>query len=125
MPTANAEKSVLNSILNFAGGKSLTYQCVDRIFNVTLFDHLPENDLAVDRAGNSSVAAFPVCSVSVLSVPPSLQPQCSTAKQQKKNSKVRNAIPVHGPNRDRLRLLMTSQKLHRCVIARQPRITPN
>jgi hypothetical protein len=72
MPTTNAEKSVLNSVLNFAGGKSLTDQCVDCVFYVTLFDHLPENQLAVDRAGNSSVAAFPVRSISVFSVFPSL-----------------------------------------------------
>ena len=37
MPTTNAEKSVLNSILNFVGGKSLTHERVDPLFYITLF----------------------------------------------------------------------------------------
>src|SRR3954464_11157299 len=118
MPTANPEKSILNSVLNFAGGKSLTYQCVDRIFNVTLFDHLLENTLAICRAGKCSVPTL-----SIFAISPSLQRQCSTAKQQKKTSKVGNASSVHDANPDRLRLTVASQKLQRCVNARQPRIT--
>ena len=67
MPTTNAEKSILNSILNFVGGKSLTHERVDRIFYITLFNHLLENTLAVCRAGKGSVATF-----SILSIPASL-----------------------------------------------------
>src|SRR5882757_6655904 len=58
MPTANAEISILNSILNFAGRKSFTHQCVNCHFYVTLFHHLLENTLAVCRAGKGAVEIF-------------------------------------------------------------------
>jgi len=67
MPTTNAKKSILNSILNFVGGKSLTHECIHCQFYITLFDHLLENTLAVRRAGKGSVTAF-----SILSIPSSL-----------------------------------------------------
>ena len=67
MPTTNAEKSILNSILNFAGGKSLTHERINCVFYITLFNHLLENTLAICRAGNGSVATF-----SILSIPTSL-----------------------------------------------------
>ena len=121
MPTTNAEKSILNSILNFAGGKSLTHECIDCVFYITLFDHLLENTLAVHRAGYSSVAAFPIRAI--LSIPSSLYRHGSAAKQHEKNSKVGNAIPIHASNSDRLPLVVASQKLQRCVNAKQPRMT--
>ena len=67
MPTTNAEISILNSILDFVGGKSLTHERVDRQFDITLFNHLLENTLAICRAGKGSVATF-----SILSIPPRL-----------------------------------------------------
>ena len=67
MPTSNAEISILNSVLNFAGRKSLTHQRVDCHFYITLFNHLLENTLGVCRAGKGSVATF-----SILSIPPRL-----------------------------------------------------
>ena len=109
MPTMNAEKSILNSILNFAGGKSLTDECVDRVFYITLLNHLIENTLAVCSAVNSSVGAL-----TVLSIPAGLQRHCSAAKQHKENTKAGQEIPVHGPNRDRLRVAMASQNLQDC-----------
>jgi hypothetical protein len=66
MPTMNAEKSILNSILNFVGGKSLAHERVDRIFYVTLFNHLIENTLAVRGTGKGSIA------LSILSIAASL-----------------------------------------------------
>ena len=63
MPTTNAERSILNSILNFVGGKSLTHERVDRQFDITLFNHLFENTLAICRAGKGSVATFSILSI--------------------------------------------------------------
>ena len=63
MPTSNAEKSILNSVLNFAGRKSLTHQCVNCHFYITLFDHLLENTLGICRAGKDSVATFSILSI--------------------------------------------------------------
>jgi hypothetical protein len=63
MPTTNAKKSILNSILNFVGGKSLTHECIDCVFYITLFDHLLENTLAICRAGKGSVAIFSILSI--------------------------------------------------------------
>jgi hypothetical protein len=67
MPTRNAEKSILNSILNFVGRKSLTHERVDCHFYITLFHDLIENTLGICRSGKDSVAPF-----SILSIPPSL-----------------------------------------------------
>jgi hypothetical protein len=63
MPTANAEKSILNSVLNFVGGKSLTHEGIDCHFYIALFDHLLENTLAIRRAGTDSVPAFFILSI--------------------------------------------------------------
>jgi hypothetical protein len=67
MPTTNTEISILDSLLNFVGGKSLTHECIDGVFYITLFNHLLENTLAICRAGKGSVATF-----SILSIPASL-----------------------------------------------------
>jgi hypothetical protein len=65
-PRPNAEKSILNSILNFARRKSLTQQCVNCHFYITLFHHPFEATLGI-RPGKNSVATF-----SILSIPPRL-----------------------------------------------------
>jgi hypothetical protein len=67
MPTRNAEIPILNSILDFLGRKSLTQQCVNCHFYITLFDHLIENTLGICWPGTDSVAPF-----SILSIPPSV-----------------------------------------------------
>ena len=67
MPTTNAEKSILNSLLNFAGRKSLTHQCVNCHFYITLFHHLLEKTVGYLPCWKGSVATF-----SILSIPPRL-----------------------------------------------------
>jgi hypothetical protein len=67
MPTRNAEKSILNSLLNFAGGKSLTHECVDCHFYITLFDYPIENALGICWPETD-----PVAPCSILSIPTSL-----------------------------------------------------
>jgi hypothetical protein len=105
-PGTNAEISILNGILNFAGRKSLTQQCVNCHFYITLFHYLFETTLRSCGPGKDSVATF-----SIVSIPPSLYRHCSAAKQHKNNPKIANSILVHDPNPDRLRLGMASQKL--------------
>jgi hypothetical protein len=78
MPTTNAAISILNSILNFIGRKTLTNECIDRHFYITLFHHPIENTLSFCR-------------------PLRLQLHGSAAKQHKKNPKVCNQFPVHDP----------------------------
>jgi hypothetical protein len=63
MPTTNAEQSILNSILNFAGRKSLTHEYSDCQFYITLFDHLIENTLGICTPGKDSVASFSIPSI--------------------------------------------------------------
>jgi hypothetical protein len=64
MPTRNADKSILNGILNFVGRKSFTDECSDCQFYITLFDHLIENALGTDAirpfcaAGNVRIASL-------------------------------------------------------------------
>jgi hypothetical protein len=70
MPTRNAEKSILNSVLNFAGGKSLANECSDCQFYVTLFDHLIENTLTICGAGKDPIATFSI--LAIASISPSL-----------------------------------------------------
>src|SRR4029077_1443593 len=63
MPTTNAEISILNSFLNFVGGKSLTHECVDCIFYMSPSNHPIENTLCVCRSGKGSVATFSILSI--------------------------------------------------------------
>jgi hypothetical protein len=109
-PRTNAKISILNSILNFAGRKSLTQQCVNCQFYITLFNHLCETTVGICRPGWDSVGTF-----SIRSIPPRLYRHCCAAKQHKKNPKVGHPILVHDPNPDRLRLAMASQKLQHCI----------
>src|ERR1700747_3180219 len=66
-PRTDAGISILDSVLNFAGRKSLTDQCVNCHFYITPFHHLIENTLGICCPGRELVAPF-----SILSIPPSL-----------------------------------------------------
>jgi hypothetical protein len=92
MPTRNAEISILNSLLNFVRRESLTRECSDCQFYITLFDHPIENTLGICRLRKDSVA--PSC---IFFITSRLYPRWSTAKQHKKNPKVGNPVPVHYP----------------------------
>jgi hypothetical protein len=62
-PITNGEISILNSMLNFAGRKSLTPQCINCQFYITLFHHLFETTLGLCRPRKDSVAPFSIPSV--------------------------------------------------------------
>jgi hypothetical protein len=66
-PGTNPEKSILNSILNFAGRKPLTYQRVYCHFYITLFHYLFETKPSMCGPGIDSIAT-----VSIASKPPSV-----------------------------------------------------
>jgi hypothetical protein len=62
-PRPNAEISILNSILNFAGRESLTAQCVNCQFYITLFHNLFETTLGICWSGKDSVATVATFSI--------------------------------------------------------------
>jgi hypothetical protein len=59
-PGTNAEKSILNSILDFAGRKPLTHQRVNCHLYITLFHYLFETTLRIGGPGKDSVATFSI-----------------------------------------------------------------
>jgi hypothetical protein len=62
-PRTNAFISILNSLVNFTGRKSLTPQCVNCQFYITLFHHLFETTVGLCRPRKDSVAPFSIPSI--------------------------------------------------------------